>query len=33
MRQQQVNRIARPPKTQQRFVMPVLESVLAQTGR
>lgn len=31
--QQQMDRIAKLPKSQQRFVMQVLESVLAQAGR
>lgn len=31
--QQQMDRIARLPKTQQRFVMQVLDTVLAQAGR
>lgn len=31
--QQQMERITHLPKTQQRFVMQVLESVLGQTGR
>lgn len=31
--QQQMDRIARLPKTQQRFVMQVLDSVLAQAAR
>jgi|SRR5882724_8908758 len=31
--QQQLERITRLPKTQQRFVMQVIDSVIAQTGR
>jgi len=31
--QQQMDRIAKLPKSQQRFVMQVIESVLAQAGR
>jgi transcriptional regulator with XRE-family HTH domain len=31
--QQQMDRITRLPKTQQRFVMQVIDSVLAQAGR
>ena len=31
--QQQMERVTHLPKTQQRFVMQMLDSVLAQTGR
>ena len=31
--QQQMDRIAKLPRTRQRFVMDVLDSMLAQTGR